>query len=126
MFGTILVAEDDKMIQRILVRMMKRSGYSGDVHAFEDAESALECAQEHNGKLDLILIDTGLHNEGDRAFFEALKSIAPETPIVASSGYSEDILQSEKHFGGCDLAHILCKPFGLQEIKALLSSLNLD
>ena len=125
MFGTILVAEDDKMIQRILVRMMKRSGYEGVVYVFEDAESALACAHEHKGELDLILIDTGLHSQGDRAFFEDLRSIAPQTPIVASSGYSEDILRSAKHFEGCDLAHILCKPFGLQEIKDLLSSLNL-
>jgi DNA-binding response OmpR family regulator len=126
LFGTILVAEDDKMIQKILVRMMKRSGYDGVVHVFEDAESALECAQEHNGDLDLILIDTGLHHSGDQAFFNALRALAPTTPIVASSGYSEEILQSDKHFRGCDLAHILCKPFGLKEIKALLSSLNLN
>ena len=126
MFGTILVAEDDKMIQRILVRMMKRSGYTGVVQVFEDAESALACAQEQNGQLDLNLIDTGLHQEGDRTFFESLRVLAPTTPIVASSGYSKEILQSDKHFGGCDLAHILCKPFGLKEIKDLLSSLNLN
>ena len=126
MFGTILVAEDDKMIQKILVRMMKRGGYEGEVQVCEDAQSALDCARQHQGKFDLILIDTGLHAQGDRIFFEELRELSPAVPIVVSSGYSEDVIRSAKHFEGCNLATVLCKPFGLQEIKALLSSLSLS
>lgn len=122
--GVILVAEDDPMIQKILSRMLKRSGFEGEVVVFDVASEALAYATKAGGALDLVLMDTNLHEEGDAAFFHQMKAIAPEAPIVASSGHSEEELRGPRHFGGCELFAVLSKPFGLQDIKALIASLS--
>ncbi len=62
----ILVAEDDPMVQRILVRMIKRSGYLGEVLIGNDAFEAIQLAQDHQSQtIDLIFVDTGLYPQGD-------------------------------------------------------------
>ena len=124
MLGYLLIAEDDQMIQKLLTRMVKRAGYAGHIEVCEQANTALEFVQQVEGKLDLVLMDTGLHPQGDAAFFRAIKSMS-EVPIVASSGYSEDLLRSDKHFDDCELTAILSKPFGLKDIKKLLENLSL-
>jgi CheY-like chemotaxis protein len=123
--GNIVVAEDDKMIQKLLARMIKKAGYLGHIEVCDRAKSALDFVAYVVGQIDLVLVDTGLHEEGDAAFFHALKTIATDAPIVASSGYSEDQLRSPKHFKDCKLAAVLSKPFGLQDIKDLLKDLSL-
>ena len=125
MLGYLLIVEDDKMIQKLLARMVKKAGYSGHIEVCEQAEVALDFVNQVEGNLDLVLIDTGLHPHGDAAFFHAIKSIASQIPIVASSGYSEELLRSEKHFYRCELTAILSKPFGLKDIKNLLQTLSL-
>jgi DNA-binding NtrC family response regulator len=122
--GVILIAEDDPMIQKILSRMLKRSGFEGEVKVFDAATDALSYATEVGGALDLVLMDTNLHAEGDAVFFHQMKAIAPETPIVASSGHSEDELRGPRHFEGCALHSVLSKPFGMQDVKALIASLS--
>ena len=122
--GVILIAEDDPMIQKILSRMLKRSGFEGEVKVFDVATDALSYATEVGGALDLVLMDTNLHAEGDAAFFHQMKAIAPEVPIVASSGHSEDELRGPRHFEGCALYSVLSKPFGMQDVKALIASLS--
>jgi two-component system cell cycle sensor histidine kinase/response regulator CckA len=122
--GKILLAEDDPMIQKVLARMISRAGYEGSVEVCADAASALEVVARLGGALDLILVDTNLHDEGDAAFFHALRALAPSAPIVASSGHSEEQLRGPDHFGGCDLYRVLSKPFGLQDVKDLIASLG--
>jgi DNA-binding NtrC family response regulator len=123
--GCILMAEDDPMIQKILARMIKRSGFEGEVKVCDNAADALDFAKSVGGALDLILMDTNLHSEGDAAFFREMRVIAPTAPIVASSGHSEHDLRGPAHFGGCELFAVLSKPFGLQDVKDLITSLNL-
>jgi CheY-like chemotaxis protein len=125
MFGMVLLAEDDAMIQKILTRMIKRSGYAGEVKIFAEALDALNFVETIDGKLDLAFMDTGLHPSGDAAFYHAFKSIAPNTPVIVSSGYSEDILRGDSHFGGCDIQGVLSKPFGLKDVRNLIESLGL-
>ena len=122
--GVILVAEDDTMIQKILSRMIKRSGFEGEVVIFDAGPEALSYAQQVGGALDLVLMDTNLHPEGDAAFFQQMRALAPETPIVASSGHSEDELRGPLHFGDSELYMVLSKPFGMKDVKALIASLS--
>lgn len=126
MHGVILMAEDDPMIQKILARMIKRAGYTGQVEVCEDATNALAFAEASGGALDLILLDTNLHEESDAVFFHQLRALAPSTPVVASSGHDEAQLRGPHHFEGCDLYSVLSKPFGLQDVKELISTLGLS
>ena len=125
MHGVIILAEDDPMIQKLLSRMIKRSGYTGEVHTCTDAISALDFASANATKIDLILMDTGLHENGDAAFFAEMRAIVHSAPIYVSSGYSEDIIRSDTHFGPSEINGVLSKPFGMSEVKTLLTQLQL-
>ena len=121
----ILLAEDDKMIQRLLKRMIKRAGFTGEVEVHEDAESALAFLDQTKDSVVLALLDTALHPEGDKAFALAIQSRVPEIKLVASSGHSESDLRGPNHFGDVYLDAVLSKPFGMQDVKDLLIMLKL-
>lgn len=125
MSNVILVVEDDLLIQKLLSRMLKKSGFDGEVMVFSESAPALHYVQEHAGRVVLALLDTMIHPEGDQVFAQALIEHAPHIQIVASSGHSESDLRSPQHFGDVPLAGILSKPFGLADIRRLFAQLNL-
>lgn len=125
MSQVILLAEDDKMIQRLLSRMIKRAGFQGEVAIHADSTSALDFLEQTQDTVVLALMDTALHPEGDKAFALAIQARVPDIKLVASSGHSEADLRGPNHFGDVGLAAVLSKPFGMQDVKDLLSSLGL-
>ena len=121
----ILIIEDDQMIQRLLSRMIKRSGFEGITEIFDNSEEVFTFIRQSNYQIVLALMDTSIHPEGDAALAQELLKLCPEINLVASSGHSEEDLRGPQHFGGIDLAAVLSKPFGMQDVKDLLASLNL-
>ena len=121
----ILIIEDDQMIQRLLSRMIKRSGFEGITEIFDNSEEVFTFIMQSGDQIVLALMDTSIHPDGDAALAQELLKLCPEINLVASSGHSEEDLRGPQHFGGIDLAAVLSKPFGMQDVKDLLASLNL-
>lgn len=121
----ILIIEDDRMIQRLLSRMIKRSGFEGKTEIFDNSEEVFTFIKQSEGQIVLALMDTSIHPEGDAALAQELLKLCPAINLVASSGHSEEDLRGPQHFGGIDLVAVLSKPFGMQDVKDLLASLNL-
>ena len=120
-----LLIEDDNMIQRLLARMIKRSGFSGRIEVFDNSESLFQFIQQCHDQIVVAFIDTSIHPEGDAALGNALRSEVPTIKLVASSGHNEVDLRGPQHFGGVELDGVLSKPFGMRDVKELLSNLNL-
>ena len=123
--NVILVVEDDLMIQKLLSRMIMRSGFAGEVAVFSESAPALNFVDENSTQVVLALLDTMIHPEGDKAFAHALLERAPHLKLVASSGHSESDLRGPNHFGDIPLAGVLSKPFGMADIKTLFAQLNI-
>ena len=121
----ILIIEDDQMIQRLLSRMIKRSGFAGQTEIFDNSEEVFTFIRQSEDQIVLALMDTSIHPNGDAALAQELLKLCPEINLVASSGHSEEDLRGPQHFGGIDLVAVLSKPFGMQDVKDLLVSLNL-
>ncbi|MAD61165.1 MAG: hypothetical protein CMH49_06610 [Myxococcales bacterium] len=121
----ILIIEDDQMIQRLLSRMIKRSGFAGQTEIFDNSEEVFTFVRQSEDQIVLALMDTSIHPNGDAALAQELLKLCPEINLVASSGHSEEDLRGPQHFGGIDLVAVLSKPFGMQDVKDLLVSLNL-
>ena len=121
----ILIIEDDRMIQRLLSRMIKRSGFEGKAEIFDNSEDVFTFIKQSENQIVLALMDTSIHPEGDAALAQELLKLCPEINLVASSGHSEEDLRGPHHFGGVDLVAVLSKPFGMQDVKDLLTNLNL-
>ena len=126
MSDVILVVEDDRLIQKLLSRMIKRTGFNGDVVVFSESEPALQYLEANADQVILALLDTMIHPEGDRAFAYALLERAPHLHLVASSGHSEADLRGPEHFGDAPLVGILSKPFGISDIKSLFARLEIE
>ena len=121
----IILVEDDLMIQKLLSRMIKRSGFDGRVEVFSDSESTFTFINETDDQVILALMDTAIHPEGEEALALKIKSLVPAIKLVASSGHSEEELRSSKYFGNAELDGVLAKPYGKQEVKDLLLTLGL-
>jgi len=126
MSNVILVVEDDLLIQKLLTRMIKRSGFGGEIVVFSESAPALQYVDENSSQVVLALLDTMIHPEGDEAFAYALLRRAPHLKIVASSGHSESDLRGPNHFGNVQLAGVLSKPFGVADIKNLFAQLSIS
>ena len=125
MSHVILVLEDDLLIQKLIKRMIKRAGFTGEIEVFSESSDALSYLESNRDCVRLALLDTMIHPEGDEALAYALLERAPHLHIVASSGHSEADLRGPNHFGAAPLTGVLTKPFGLGEIKTLLGELQL-
>lgn len=121
----ILVIEDDRMIQRLLSRMIKRAGFEGRTEIFDNSEDVFTFIAQSEDQIVLALMDTSIHPDGDAALAQELLKLCPHIHLVASSGHSEEDLRGPFHFGGVDLAAVLSKPFGMQDVKDLLANLSL-
>ena len=121
----VLIIEDDQMIQKLLTRMIKRSGFGGEVVVFSESGPALEYLEQNAERTSAALLDTMIHPQGDEALAFALLERAPHLKLVASSGHSEEDLRGPTHFGSAPLFGVLSKPFGLTDIKQLFALLDL-
>lgn len=105
---TILLVEDDPMIQALVLRILNNDGYT--VLAASQGREALELAQQTAGLIDLLLTDVILPGGmNGREIAEALMGRQPDLRILYISGYMDNIIS---HHGVLDSDRdFLKKPF---------------
>jgi CheY-like chemotaxis protein len=116
--GTILLADDEKMVLDIGVQMLKRLGFN--VIAVESGRKAIETYQKQNDAIDIVILDLVMPDLGGAEVVDAIKDINPETKIMLSSGYGRDrktadIMQYCRAF--------IQKPFSMKELSATLQDI---
>ena len=117
---TVLIAEDEPAIRRIVQRVLERAGHS--VLLAEDGASALAAAASAE-KFDLLLTDVSMPDMTGFELARQLREQHPNLPVLFSSGYAgADVLSR----AGTEGARFLEKPFGpvelLHEIDAAMGN----
>ncbi len=110
---TILVAEDDKMVQRLVERVLRNAGYS--VLMASDGEEALEVFEKHSADITLVLLDVLMPKMDGKKVYDILQPKYPRARFLFSSGYSKDLLHAG--FGLLEGIELIEKPYSP---KALL------
>jgi CheY-like chemotaxis protein len=87
---TVLVAEDDPLVRRLLVRSLERLGYT--VHAAADPEEALRIAETLAEPADLLVTDVVMPGTSGRALAERLTEQWPQLKVLYTSGYTDDAI----------------------------------
>lgn len=87
---TILLVEDEKMLLSTLTKLLKRNGYH--VIGTESPEEALELADQHRGKIDLLVTDVIMPGLNGRELAGALKENNHNLKMLYMSGYTSTVI----------------------------------
>jgi signal transduction histidine kinase len=87
---TILVVEDQAEVRGFAVAALERHGYT--VLQAADGNAALAVAEQHSGKIDVLLTDVILPGINGRELAEQFHAIRPDTKIIYTSGYTHDLI----------------------------------
>lgn len=89
---TVLVAEDESAVRRLVGRVLESAGYT--VILAKDGEEALDAFFANPDRVDLLLLDVVMPRRNGREVFEEVQARAPR-PVLFTSGYSADELPAE-------------------------------
>lgn len=87
---TLLVAEDDTVVQLLLKDMLERYGYT--VILACDGASAIKTLEKNKDRIDLALLDIVMPERNGYEAFEAMKMLKPDLKAIFMSGYVQDII----------------------------------
>jgi two-component system, chemotaxis family, CheB/CheR fusion protein len=104
--GLVLVIDDEEIVLRTTEAILERAGYH--VLTAANGEEGLERVREKREKLRLVVLDLTMPVMGGEEALARIKEIAPELPVVLSSGY--DGSQAMSLFGDDTVAGFIQKP----------------
>ncbi len=104
--ASVLVAEDDDALRRLMVQVLRRHGY--EVTTADSGEIALEVARSLDGDLDLLVTDVVMGKLSGPELASALQIDRPELKILLTSGTADKSVTSHLADGS---ASFLAKPF---------------
>lgn len=114
----VLLAEDEKRMNRALCELLRQEGY--DVDAFENGEDALYAIE--SGIYDLIVLDVMMPGMNGYAVAKQTRKAGIRTPILMLTAKGELDDKVEGLDSGAD--DYLTKPFMTRELLARLRALS--
>ncbi len=87
---TILIAEDNKELCRLSMKVLRDHGYS--VLAAMDGAAAVEMFRQHKGEIALVILDVVMPKMNGREAYESIRRIDPSVKVIFTSGYTDDIV----------------------------------
>jgi two-component system cell cycle sensor histidine kinase/response regulator CckA len=123
---TVLLVEDSGLLRRVTAEFLKRIGYT--VIDAADGMEALNLAENHRGKINLLLTDLAMPGMNGQELAQKLLARLPQLKVLYTSGYAGSILH-ERDYPGLSTA-FLEKPFTwqslAQKVRTVLDHSNPD
>jgi two-component system, cell cycle sensor histidine kinase and response regulator CckA len=91
--GTLLIAEDDEQIRRVVMTILQNTGYN--VLYPESPDEALEIARQENTKIDLLITDVVMPGLSGRELFDQMLPDQPGLKVMFMSGYTDDVISGK-------------------------------
>jgi DNA-binding NtrC family response regulator len=102
--ATILVVEDNEMMQDLLQRTFARVGFA--VLTASDGAEALGVCQQHVGTIDLVVSDIVMPRLNGIEFSKRVRGARPQTKFLFITGFGEQFPELREYS-----ADIMEKPF---------------
>jgi len=112
---TVLVAEDQPEVRRLIADTLIRYGYR--VLEAADGDEAVQVAGGYEGRIDLLVTDAVMPSMGGARLATAMRASRPDIRILMVSGYVEAAPESEPAFA------FLQKPFAPRVLAERVRSL---
>jgi CheY-like chemotaxis protein len=87
---TIMLVEDEKVVQELAVTLLEEYGYT--VLAASDGEEALTIIESRSQRPDLLITDVVMPGMGGKELAERVQSRWPEMRIIFISGYADEAI----------------------------------
>lgn len=113
--GTILFADDEPTVRRLLRRML---GSDYDLIETEDGQQAVERFRQEQQRIDLVLLDLSMPRLDGAEAARQIQALAPEVPIIISSGFNQQ--ESTADLQACRLAGFLQKPYPPEALLSMI------
>lgn len=119
---TVFIVEDDDSVRKLASKILARAGYR--VMVASNGQEALLIAEKHQQSIHILMTDVVMPGMNGHELAEQLLKIHPETTVLYTSGYTEDVIV---HHGVIDKdLNFLSKPYSPQrlteKIKELIDS----
>jgi two-component system cell cycle sensor histidine kinase/response regulator CckA len=118
--GTVLVVEDEPVVQTVAQALLSRSGYA--VLTAPDGASALDVLREHPASIGLILLDMTMPGMTTSEIVRDIRTLDPTVSILLNSGYtSNDIVKRMLEQGS--VQGFLGKPYDPYQLVEIVQKL---
>ena len=117
--GTLLLAEDEPIIRDLASQMAERLGFQ--VLEAEDGLEAWDLYLEHEGSIQVVVLDLTMPRQGGAATYARIRARDPALPILLCSGYSREALPEA--LGADEPRAFLQKPFNFNQFSTALRDL---
>jgi CheY-like chemotaxis protein len=109
---TILLAEDEDQLRKVLVRSLERYGYK--VLSAANGLDAVKVAWDHKEPIHMLLTDTIMPKMNGKELMVELKKTRPKIKVIFISGYTKEVLSQQGILESG--IHLIQKPFELEDL----------
>lgn len=113
----VLICDDEQRLASLMGGLLQQCGYRAT--AVTTGEAALRAVGE--GVFDAVLLDVNLPGEDTASILSRLRRLAPNLPVLLSSGYPSDDLAAEIA-GAPNVVDYLDKPYTVDKLIGVLQA----
>jgi PAS domain S-box-containing protein len=107
---TVLLAEDEERVRRVMVQILERAGYR--VIAAASGREAVRMLREQTEPVHLVILDVVMPELGGPETWEQIKSLRPDVRVLFTSGHAD-----ERHLKRLPPGAVLVeKPFRMEDL----------
>ena len=111
--GTVLVVDDEPAVRSVARNSLRQYGYR--VLEAENGSLGLGVFRENMEDVAVVILDMAMPGMSGGEVLRAMRALAPDVRVIASSGYSEN--EATEKFGD-GLAGFLQKPYTVRQLAA--------
>ena len=109
----VLVVEDEPAMRNLAAKMLARLGCK--VITAADGLEAVQIMREHEGEIELVLLDLTMPGMNGWETLAALRELRADIAVVLASGYDEAHVMERRR---AELPQaLLHKPYGMRELQ---------
>jgi two-component system cell cycle sensor histidine kinase/response regulator CckA len=112
--ATIVVAEDEPALRRLVQRVLEDDGYR--ILLASNGREALELVEQHAEEIDLLITDVSMPQISGPDLVAQVNRRWPDLRVLYLSGHADSALS-----GGGVQVNLLRKPFELEELTRRVS-----